>query len=143
MTKEELAAKLNGREYDEEMTTEEEAEAKASGLVVIFGASDDLMELRGAIDDEIGGMDTAYLTPKGLPLNKCKNDRCPYFAELREGIKDKVTGVWTDDSDDDEGYADDDKRYRFVYKTDMPHASFDIMDNGQTYCRGIVVDLPK
>ena len=42
MTKEELAATLNGREYNHEITKEEEAEARENGLVVIFGASDDL-----------------------------------------------------------------------------------------------------
>lgn len=52
MTKEILAAQLTGREYGSEMSTQEEAAAKAAGLVVIFGASDDLMEFRGAIHDE-------------------------------------------------------------------------------------------
>ena len=37
MTKEELAAKLNGRPYYSEMTDDEVAEANAAGLVVVFG----------------------------------------------------------------------------------------------------------
>jgi hypothetical protein len=131
VTKEELAAKLNGREYNHEITKEEEAEAKANGLVVIFGSSDDLMELRGAIYNEIGGTDTAYLTPKGLPANKCYNDDCPYFQKILDGIKDRVTAIW------------DEEEYSFVYETTMPHATFDIMEEGFKYCRGIVVEMPK
>ena len=39
MTKEELAAKLNGREYGQEITDAESTEAGKAGLLVIFGAS--------------------------------------------------------------------------------------------------------
>jgi hypothetical protein len=52
-----LAALLTGREYRQEITRAEEADAKAAGLVVAFGASDDLLEFRGAIDDEVGCYD--------------------------------------------------------------------------------------
>ena len=63
MTKEQFAEMLNGKQYRSEMTSDDGELAKDNGLVVVFGASDDLMEFRGAIDDEIdcyvGG--TAYL----------------------------------------------------------------------------------
>jgi hypothetical protein len=57
MTKEQLAALLNGREYGSEITREESAQAAKDGLVVLFGASDDLAEFRGAIHDEHGCWD--------------------------------------------------------------------------------------
>ena len=50
----EWAEKLNGREYCEELTREEEAQLKAEGYVAAFGASDDLLEFRGAIHNEAG-----------------------------------------------------------------------------------------
>ena len=52
MSKSQLAARLSGRQYRNEITREEEQMAKDNNLVVIFGASDDLCEMRGAIDDE-------------------------------------------------------------------------------------------
>lgn len=52
MTKESLASTLNGREYGEELLATEELAAKTNGLLVIFGASDDIVEMRGAIKDE-------------------------------------------------------------------------------------------
>lgn len=133
MTKEELATLLNGRQYGEEITPEEEAEAKAAGLVVIFGASDDLMEFRGAINDEAGVYDgtTVYLTPKGLLANECGHAGCPYFEEIREAITVIIEALW-----DSEGYS-------WVYETEMPHATFDILEGDEKYCRGIVVELPK
>ena len=52
MTKEEFAKMLDGRQYREEMTSNEEKLAESHVLLVCFGASDDLLELRGIIYDE-------------------------------------------------------------------------------------------
>ena len=57
MTKEQLAELLNGNEYRDEMTKEQEQAAKENNLLVLFGASDDLLEMRGAIYDEAGAYD--------------------------------------------------------------------------------------
>ena len=53
MNAESLSKKLNGCEYRDEVSTEVANEAKERGLVIVFGASDDLIEFRGAIYDEI------------------------------------------------------------------------------------------
>ena len=50
----EFAAKLNGRQYREEITKIEEQQARDLGFVVVFGYSDDNAEFRGAYDDEVG-----------------------------------------------------------------------------------------
>lgn len=52
----ELAEKLNGRAYGDSFDDVLE-EAKQSGLVIVTGASDDLMEFDGAIRDEGGCFD--------------------------------------------------------------------------------------
>ena len=130
MTKDNLAAKLNGREYMHEITGEEENQAKESRLVVIFGASDNLMEFRGAVNDEIG-WGTAYFTPAGLLVNECDDEDCPYFFRLTEACgNNKVVTLWGDSSPS------------WTYETKMPHSDFDIMDDGEVYCRGIIVELP-
>jgi hypothetical protein len=138
MTKEELATLLNGRQYGHEITTEEEAQAKESGLVVIFGASDDLMELKGAINDEAdayeGGM--AHLTSEGLlrpPDDNCSAcDDCPHFQKvLGEAVE--VKALWWKEENG----------YLWNYETELPHVSFDILDGDEKYCRGIVMELPK
>lgn len=48
----ELALKLAGAEYGLRDKKEEIEIAKKNGLVIVYGASDDLIEFRGAIDDE-------------------------------------------------------------------------------------------
>lgn len=126
----ELAALLNGREYRQEITKEEAARAKADCLVVVFGASDDLMEFRGAIDDEKGCYNggIAYLTSTGLLQNDCDNDDCPHFAKLKDKAA-TINAVW-----DKDGYS-------WVYETDIPHETFEILKDGERYCRGIVFAL--
>lgn len=130
MTKEEFAARLNGREYLEEITKAEEAEAKQLGLVVIFGASDDLMEFRGAIDEEGGacGGTTAYFNADGLLQNECEDEGCPYFEKIKKSAK-TIKALWNTDG------------YSWTYETDIPHATFDIMEDGEKYCRGIVFSM--
>ena len=128
MTKEELASKLNGREYGKELTPEEEAEAKENRLVVIFCCSDDCVELRGAVNDEM--YSDPYFNDDGLIVNECDDDDCPYFERLIKQAKGKVSSTWFKGE------------YTCIFETAIPHASFDIMDAGEKYCRGIVIELP-
>jgi hypothetical protein len=130
MTPNELAAQLNGREYGHEITPDEARQAKADGLVVVFGYSDDNMELRGAIDNEIDAYEggTAYLTADGLLTNDCDNDDCPHFAKL------KALAATIDAKFDSEGYT-------WTYETAIPHTTFEIVEGDEKYCRGIVFAL--
>ena len=130
MTKDQLAKMLNGNEYGSEISKELEAEAKAAGLVAIFGYSDDNAELRGAINDEVGCYEGGIirLSPQGLVANDCDNDDCPYFNEIKNRAV-TVEALW-----DKEGFS-------WIYQTSIPHATFEIMEDGEKYCRGIVFML--
>lgn len=132
MTKEEAAAALDGCWYGREVTREMEAALKADGLVAVFGASDDLMEFRGAIRDEVGAYDGgyAYLTRAGLLTNDCDNDRCPHFERAKETAT-TVKAIWSP-----EGEA-----LSWVYRTSIPHATFIVKEDDEPYCRGIVFSL--
>jgi hypothetical protein len=131
MTREELAQKLNGREYRDELNPEEEQEAKNAGLVVVFGASDDLMELRGAIDDELGCYEggTAYFDKNGLLENKCDDEDCPYFKEKVQQAK-SIDAEWNDKGNP-----------CWTYKTYIPHLTFEITEDAELYCIGIVFSI--
>lgn len=133
MKKEELATKLNLREYTQETTPELEAEAKASRLVIIFGASDDLMEFRGAIDDERGCWEggEVLIDSKGvLPVREQidEDEELEDFFLRRKTAK-TIEAIWNKDG------------YSWLYETTIPHATFDILEDGDKYCRGIVIDL--
>lgn len=141
MTKETLAAQLNGREYLQEITPTEALEAKASKLLVIFGASDDLIELRGASDDEAGAWDGRELLIRrdGEMLPDLereditileKHSALARVQELRAQAV-KITAKW------DEG------GYSWLLETTFQHAAFDIMEGAEKYCRGLVIDLKE
>jgi hypothetical protein len=133
MTKEQLAEKLNGRKCMSEITNTESVEAYEAGLVVLFGDSDDNMVLRGAIHGEISCYTgtTLLLTPDGQIMEPRHKERCRCqycgFSEFAKTAK-SIEAVYTD------GYS-------WIYETDIPHATFEIMEDGSKYCRGIVFDL--
>ncbi|GHT09055.1 hypothetical protein FACS189426_06290 [Bacteroidia bacterium] len=136
MTKEELAALLDGREHRDEIFKDEEKAAKESGLVVVFGASDDLMELRGAIRDEIGCYEggTACFDENGLLENECENEDCPHFEKIKEKAK-KIEALWCAKEVTEDNYIS------WTYETDIPHSTFKIMEDEEIYCIGIVFSI--
>lgn len=130
MTPAEAASKLDGNEYGKEGSRELFKEMKDAGLVAVFGASDDLMEFRGAIHEEVGAYNggTAYLMPDGLLVNDCDDDKCPHFARLQE----KAVPI---------GAEFDVDGFTWIYDTEIPHATFVIKEDGDNYCEGIVFAL--
>lgn len=124
-----FASALNGSTYPFEPKQEIQRAAKECGIVIVFGASDDLMEFRGAINDELGACDgtTAYVTGSGLVANECGNEDCPHYARAKAKAS-TIDAVWGNGP-------------CWSYETDIPHATFEIMEDGEVYCRGIVFDL--
>lgn len=131
MTPKEAAAALNNNQYREEGSKALFDAMKAARLVAVFGGSDDLIELRGAINDEVGAYDGgfAYITTSGLLENECGNDRCPHFTKLQETAA-MVEALWCDE-----------ENLSWTYRTDIPHETFVIMEDDEPYCRGIVFSL--
>lgn len=133
LTKEELASKLNNNQYLNEISKELELQAKENGLVVVFGASDDLIELRGSIHDEYGA-GSIYFHKKNLVEFDNRFDNLKDQIEFLKsyGLKfNDIKSVW----DDKEINAS------WSYKTDIPHSTFDIYEDDELYCRGIVFSL--
>lgn len=129
-----LAAQLNGIERRVNISVKVQAEAAAAGLVIVYGASDDLMEFRGAVTDELGAYDgtTAYVDTKGLLPERDQIDDDDelkdYFS--REPHAVPIQQLWCAE----EGYS-------WTYRTDIPHETFEIVEDGEPYCRGIVFAL--
>ena len=139
MTKETLAEALSGREYGGEITKDECALAKQYGLVVIFGYSDDNVELRGAIHDEIGMYEggDVYLHAGGIVTDPSGGD-CGHCGErtLAQRAKaERIKCAWGESV-----FA------WHIEPAKIPFAPFEIMEGGEKFCRGIVIsvsDLPK
>ena len=111
MTREEFAKKLDGRSYPFQITGEEEKEAKENNLIVIYGASDDLCEVRGWIDDEFDVYDGGEVSIGPIKVN------CVWCPE-KEG---HVYASWD-------------------YEIPVDHSEFRIIEDDEIYCIGAVID---
>ena len=126
MTKEELAAKLDGCEYGEEMTDALVKLARESRLVVVYGASDDLTEFNGAIRDE-AYLGESFVTaggsePRLMDQHDCNCEFC--------GFKDKTRGAIRINSDF--------TKKGFSVRCSIPAATFSVMEDGERYGDGLV-----
>ncbi len=132
MNRQEFAEMLEGRLYREEMDRAEDLVAKQNELLVVFGASDDLMEFRGIIYDEIGADNgtTAYFhkdkSGKIILLDEELTQAYNYFNVGMINIE----AIW----------SPDEPECSWVFKTDIPHSKFKIMEDSELYCVGIVIE---
>ncbi|MCS4284469.1 hypothetical protein M2396_002765 [Pseudomonas sp. BIGb0278] len=136
MTKEELAAQLTGLEYPTRIPGSLIVAAQSAGLVILCGASDDLMEFYGARREEIGCYDggTAFVDADGvLPDRDCLDgdEEIAEYVQRQKSAK-AIEALWCKE----DGYS-------WTYKTDIPHATFEVVEDGQPYCRGIVFALAE
>ena len=139
MTPKDLAAALNGIEYSNVTLLHGDLlmeRAKAAGLVIAYGYSDDLLELDGAIYDEFGCYNggTALIDADGLlPEFESASedeDACRRYFERKPKAR-AIEAIWDGNAD---GYA-------WTLKTDIPHEVFAIMEDGAAFSRGIVFAL--
>lgn len=132
MNIQDVADKLNGIQYGDEgtiLTLEFCKELRRSGIVVVRGYSDDLIEFDGAISDEFGAYDH-YFNSKGLVQNDCEDENCPYFEKILKEAKYYIKAQWCETPE-----------YAWTYDTNIPHATFDVMEDEDKYCKGIVFKL--
>lgn len=120
MTAKDLAARLDGREYLNEITPEEEWEAEHNRLVAVFGYSDDCVEFAGYIDDEVGAFE----------------GRTMYIHREEETVQENpannaITAVWCDEGSE----------ASWTFRTDIPHETFNIYEDGELFCVGIVFSM--
>ena len=141
MNKVEFAELINGCEYRNELTKEQEQLAKENGLVVVFGASDDLMEFRGAIYEETGAWDggkAMIVKKKGGKIDVLSESD---YEEVQGLIDDKELDLQINFVEVIAEWCPKElPNTSWLMKTDLPHATFDVMEDGELYCRGIVIE---
>lgn len=138
-----FAILLDGREYTEEITKKEELIAKNNNFVVCFGASDDLLELRGAIHDEVGAYDSVLvyvINGKVIAEDEFKEKHLEAFKEFNIPTPSTtVEALWCES----DNFPKDFNASWLITVKGVESESFDIMEDGQIYCRGVVFALPK
>lgn len=122
-----LVGKLNGMDIENLFLPLNIKYAKDNRAVIVFSTSQDLVEFRGAISDEVYRDEncTIYFSSAGELVNICRSDRCPDFIDIVANAS-QIEVKWNV------------KGYMCVLDTKLPHETFDILDDGEPYCRGIV-----
>lgn len=113
MTTKEFATRLNGTIYPDWLSKENKEIAKENGFIIVSGYSDDLIEIDGAIRNEMESFSsdkTFLLGEKGITACFCKKNE-----------NGKKIAVWS-------------------FETDIPHETFNIVEQGEVYCVGLIID---
>lgn len=141
----EVAQELNNIDYndiDDYLRNDISVPLKEKGIVVAFGQSDDLLELRGAIYDEID----CYSPTKAIWLeNQFIN--CNKLDKLYEFLEDECDGFFISQIKkmcENTKYISinpNSKMFQFEYETNFPCEQFNIIEDGEVYGVGFVFDI--
>lgn len=142
MTPIEFAELLNNRDYMCEITKQEEDLARQHGLLVVFGYSDDLVEFRGIVYEEV----SAY---NGTTLQINSEGVIPKWETIQAGISEQeaeeyfrvkalphvgIRAQWCSKGGPPWKIT--------AIDIDPSHfASFLIIDEGEPFCQGLVIDF--
>lgn len=145
MTKKAIANKLNGMEYRNDIPKDVIQLAKDNNLVIIFGYSDDLVELEGAVYDELNawGGTTFLLSKDGLVerpnIDDYEDD--DFDERYSKYLQLKANGQKISANYGGKG------NLGWWFDTKIPHVTFDVTDpeDDEDYiqCRGMVIDLKE
>lgn len=135
MTPEELTSKLPSVEYRKGIPDSIIKQAKKHNMVLVFGASDDLVEFDGAfrceIDAENGqNFRRLHISQKGVAEDGYPDEESEEFKEMVEDMP-FIDAYWCKEGAD----------FSWVYDTKIPHSTFDIFDGDEQYCKAIVFSL--
>ena len=138
VTKEQLAILLNGNEYAEEVSGDQAKIAEQNRLVVVYGYSDDIVVFNGAITDDFGAYNGTTLDVGALGVipdwdsfDHDREDKCRKYFTRKDAPHKAIKAKW---NDTEAGPA-------WTFETDIPHATFDIVEEGDVFCRGIVFSM--
>ena len=120
---------LNLRDFSEGLYEIEAECAKRNGLVIVYGYSDDVIELAGAIR-------TSGDCFQGDDFHLVKNMGCWNLAE-GAGKCNNISALWYScDALNDFGEC-----VPWSYKTDIPCEHFYVTREGEPYCEGFVFSI--
>lgn len=126
ITASDLAQRLTGNEYGLEVSEAETRVAKENGLVIVYGYSDDNMEFEGAIHDEVGCYNggKAFISKSG----EVYTDDGSVPEDAQQNV---IEAIWCDLN----------TVAAWVYRTDIPHETFNIYEDGELFCIGLVFSM--
>lgn len=131
MTKEEIAAELNNIDRRIDFYY-------GKDYLIVTPYSDDGITFHGFINDEFGAWEgkTIYFSKTGTVWDE---DECSpkYIPQL---FPNSVTQIWVE-SLSEEKQKEYPETQAWDYKTEIPHARFNILEDGEIWGVGLVIDV--
>jgi len=156
-TIEDLAKLLDGNEYRDELDNEYKIDVDAicrkNKWVIVFGASDDLIEFRGFIDDEDGAWDGAlmklvkpgdfYMEDEDAETYK-KSKEYKFVPISESELKDIQHNGYQNTCVVEMLWCPDDSNASWqVNSKGAPFVRFNIMEDEELYCEAAIIDMSK
>ena len=140
MNLKEWAEKLNGCEYGDELSDEDKELLEKDGIVAVFGYSDDNIELEGAIYDELPAYDeeTYYWFGKYFVSNNRINEFLDYVDNEFYAFKPVLEPLFRNNFERSYITSKPGENCQFEYETNIPCEWFNVMEDGNLYCKGFV-----
>lgn len=140
MNLKEWAEKLNDCEYGNEVSDEDRRNLSEDGVVVVYGYSDDNMEMDGAIYDEYPSYaDTIYYwTGNGFVSNDRINEFLDYIDDEYREFYPLLKPLFKNNTERSYIRSIPGKDCQFEYETNIPCEWFNVMEDGNLYCKGFV-----
>ena len=140
MNLKEWAEKLNDCEYGDELSNEDKELLEKDGIVAVFGYSDDNIELEGAMYDELPAYDeeTYYWFGKYFVSNDRINEFLNYVDDDFYAFKPLIEPLFEKNSERSYITSKPGKDCQFEYETNIPCEWFNVMEDGNLYCKGFV-----
>jgi hypothetical protein len=126
--------RISGFEYPADELDNLNKEMAADGIIIAYGASDDLLEFQGVVNDEVGvygGNEVSISSRRkgtAFIFDEEENNDSKEFNRKEIEQMQKIKAVW----------APKDIDASWKIETEIPHETFDIMEDGELFCRGIV-----
>jgi hypothetical protein len=150
MTKEELAEKLNGIEYRRDIPEEYYPDLVENNLAVVLGGSDDLCYFFFPKNGEVASEELGCWDGETFwfdrDFKKFLDAKMRIMSTRHENVKadcnNCIAAVWCDC----DAKAPDGDYYSWTYRTQIPHATFNIVEHGRDgevsyYCRAIIFSV--
>jgi hypothetical protein len=132
-TSKELAMMMHGSDIRDCPSKEHKRLAKESGLLIVYGASDDLMEFDGVFSEELGAPCTALVHKRGALADSHDDCECKFCAfEAMRNKFAKITSHWCNGE------------IAWTFSAEVAvFDEFDVVEDGEVYCRGLVIDVAE
>lgn len=121
----EIKSRIDKIDIKQEIPKDVQVLAKDNNILIAYGGSDDLLELRGAINEEYGAWE-------GFDPRVMSGDGRREIEVLKKLLSIDLVMNWC---------PNDELSGNFTLKEGVEFEEFDIIEDEEVFCRGVIVQM--